>query len=129
MWEWLVGLKRLPTVLGKVRELDRYEASLEARERALKAEEENSSLKAKLGELETQLRLRADLTYARNSYWRGEEGPFCSRCFDGDGKLVRLHTRPDDRVYADCPNCKALVQLQSEPRERDSYRGSYEDNY
>jgi len=64
--------------------------------------------------LQEQLALRAQLTFKRNAYWRGENGPFCSRCLDTEMKLVRLHQDgPDLTPY--CPSCRTQARDPNRP--------------
>jgi hypothetical protein len=58
--------------------------------------EENRLLKAKLA-------TREALTFRKNAYWLSDDGPFCSKCWDADAKLVRLHVRV--KHVPTCPNC------------------------
>lgn len=55
---------------------------------------ERAECVARIAELETLLRLRDGFHHERNAYWKrdGEhvDGPFCSTCFDADGKAIRL---------------------------------------
>jgi hypothetical protein len=55
-------------------------------------------------ELKQRLTTQQQLTFRKNAYWVGDnEGPYCSRCWDAENKLVRLHLR---QGYSDqCPSC------------------------
>ena len=74
---------------------------------------ENAELRARVRELEEQARLRAELVFEGNAYWLprdgGREGPFCSKCFDVDGKVIRLHHWEESRQHA-CPSCHTIVR-------------------
>ena len=59
-------------------------------------------------ELEEAAALRDSLEFRGNAYWRGDEGPFCSKCWDADSKLVRCHTRRGYRPF--CPACNTPVR-------------------
>jgi formamidopyrimidine-DNA glycosylase len=113
-FEWWAGLKALPGLLKRINDLQMFEASLEHRERVVRLSEENDALRrtlaerdAKVAELTTFLSLRGQMHFARNVYWRGNEGPFCPRCFDNDGKLIRLTTSSVSRGFHHCPNCQS----------------------
>jgi hypothetical protein len=57
--------------------------------------------------LKDRLTTRDQLVCRKNSYWKGQDGPFCSRCWDGEDRLVRLHTQ---RGYVPlCPQCHTPV--------------------
>ena len=76
---------------------------------------ENRDLKKKIRELIDQLRMGDEFYFERNAYWRGEgdqrEGPFCSRCFDAEGKAIRMTQNSPGHGY--CYNCKAGVLLET----------------
>jgi hypothetical protein len=74
--------------------------------------ETNMHLRDEVRSLGDALRLKDELRFARNAYWKGEgydeaNGPFCSRCCDVDHKAVRMVAL--SRQVARCPNCKAAV--------------------
>jgi len=59
--------------------------------------------------LENQLKLKNDLKYVAPHYWlinsdEEKDGPFCQKCYDSDGKLIRLQGGNNDRW--ECRNCK-----------------------
>jgi hypothetical protein len=63
-------------------------------------EEENRALKQKLATKER-------LVFRKNAYWMGDEGPFCSRCWDTDAKLVRLHRHGE--FHPAFPSCSSVA--------------------
>ena len=74
---------------------------MEMQKRIADLENENKDLKEKL-------RIKEDLIYENNSYWINKEGkkdgPFCSRCWDKNKDLIRIHRIVgNDRK---CPECK-----------------------
>jgi len=118
---WLAGLKRIPAILRRLRDLDRWEATLEHREKRLVAEDANARLRARIEELEAVLRTTVDLRYARNAYWNGEgygeaNGPYCAACWESNRKALRL-THLRERSYH-CHTCGASVII----KERDESR-------
>lgn len=51
--------------------------------------------------------------FVNNTYWDIEddgsrEGPYCSSCWDRDGKAIRMHILGND-VY-ECPACKIVTE-------------------
>src|SRR5688572_11422516 len=58
--------------------------------------EENRALKERLPLME-------NLVFQHNAYWLGDVGPHCSRCWDAEQKLVRLHST--DEMFQRCPKC------------------------
>lgn len=68
--------------------------------------------------LKEALAFRGSLSFENDAYWTADEGPFCSRCFDVDGKAVRMRSGVDP-AWAHCPACKTGVKAypdKEEPR-------------
>jgi hypothetical protein len=70
---------------------------------------ENRELREKLIKAEELLATRDSLQYRDNAYWFGsgsevQDGPLCSRCWDGEHKVVRMTRQTNGWVT--CPNCK-----------------------
>jgi hypothetical protein len=66
----------------------------------------NEALRDEARALREQIALRGSFVFDAGDYWldgeQGRIGPFCSRCFDVDGKAVRMH--PGHAGYF-CPEC------------------------
>ena len=75
---------------------------LEMQKRIADFEYENTDLKNKL-------KIRETLTLANHAYWitgtDSNDGPFCTRCWDAENKLITLHPNGNPAFY-NCPNCK-----------------------
>ncbi len=91
--------------------IELQERLMKLREEALALQEENLSFRTKLSELEAKLQLRDSLTFDGALYWtqnadKTKEGPFCQKCRDGKGLLVRLQNGRDrtstDWVCIEC---------------------------
>lgn len=113
-------------VVGLVQKYDNLE--LQSRALDLQKEvhalyDENRDLKDENRDLKERLARREQLTFKNNTYWIGEEGPYCSRCSDTDGKLVRLHLQKDRRPR--CPSCYTIPPDPDEPPPRPVRRGSW----
>lgn len=93
-------LKETVSLMQKIDNVDLYRRMLELQTQVMALFEENRSLKE-------QLATRAQLTFKKNAYWMNDDGPFCSRCWDTEGKLVRLHLRQE--CIPHCPSCKHLA--------------------
>jgi hypothetical protein len=77
--------------------------------------DENGELRKRAREAENLLAVEQQLDFAHNAYWRvlegGEkQGPYCSNCFDGHKKLIRMHISSDPD-YAICPSCDKEVNF------------------
>ena len=68
----------------------------------------NIELKNENRELREKLKVRDELVWANNLYWKVEDGkhvgPFCPKCFAGAGIVSRMTDELRDRYYR-CPVC------------------------
>lgn len=80
---------------------------LDAQKECLDLLDENRKLKERIRELEESQRITGELVFRESSYFRpsatGEEGPFCSVCWDVDRRLVRMHEGSYGQHY--CMHC------------------------
>lgn len=73
--------------------------------------QERNDLKTKIQDFEERQKQKETLEFRDNMYWEKEsnaktDGPFCSGCFDGSGKTVRLqHLEGVSDFYYHCPIC------------------------
>lgn len=71
--------------------------------------QENQELRQEIHDLKNVQILRSEVKKIGNTYYKGEESPFCTNCFDTKGILVHLILDPEVRVkvvVGRCPNCK-----------------------
>ena len=78
-----------------------------------KLEKEVRSLR-EASDLKAQVEPRNEMYYVRQDD-RSEDGPFCTRCYDTEGKLIRLQVADYDQPM--CPKCKTC-QGPSRQRQR-----------
>lgn len=82
------------------------EKLLDQQKRLFELEEENKNLKEKL-------KIKGSLIPEGNFYWLIEDekkdGPFCTKCWDSDGKLLRLHGQGPSGGLK-CPNCNVYAR-------------------
>lgn len=77
--------------------------------------EEVFQLKRQLEEIKRTEEVEKNLLHKDNHYFlkKGEEedGPYCTKCWDADRKLIRLHSGNVNNGlhYFDCPNCKTVT--------------------
>lgn len=100
-------VKDIGVLVQKLDNVDLVKRLVELQEQVYTVVVDNRDLKERVQNLLTQLATRDQLVFRKNSYWRQDEGPFCSRCWDADSQLIRLHTRQgyDPR----CPKCDAMA--------------------
>lgn len=78
-------------------------------EQAYKLQKENNELKNHINSLEKTISDEKIKVIKDGCYYFGQEGPYCTRCHDVDGKKVLMKMDLDNgwgKVYNECPNCK-----------------------
>lgn len=65
--------------------------------------DETRELKDQNRALTEKLATRAEMVFRKNAYWHGDDGPFCSSCFDAEALVMRLHSPPG--LMARCRKC------------------------
>lgn len=82
--------------------LEAQEKLLEQQKRIIDLESENRGLKDKLN-LKRSLIHKGEVYYIKVG--ESDDGPFCTKCHDVDGKLVRLNKMHTELGKHRCPNC------------------------
>ena len=117
--------KEIAELVKKLGNVDLYRRIVDLEGEIIELSGENHALKERIAELEKNLKLRAELKFESGVYWRidgqTKEGPFCQRCYDADGKLLRLHPQtadgydsrsnrvlPNAERYFKCFQCNAI---------------------
>jgi len=130
-----VGLHSIKTALDITKELRSIDSSLKDAEVKLKlaelvealseakiqlseAREENLELKSIIKELENKINQKGDVVFRDGHYYLSipqegkPEGPFCSKCYSDENKLILLDKLPPTfkaiGSYT-CPKCKAVT--------------------
>ncbi len=74
--------------------------------------EENFKLKKEVEILKNNEETNEKLIHKDNHYFikkdQSEDGPFCTKCWDSEKKLIRIHDHGvrSGLNYFECPNCK-----------------------
>ncbi len=124
-------IKTIAGVAQQAGRIDLTQQVIDLQQTLLAIVGQNAQLTDELSRLQTEnrrLREEADeklrLRFERECYWRIEgeakEGPFCSRCFDVERKLVRLHASYNG--YFNCLNCEKVVCVYPEQGNSDRHR-------
>lgn len=121
---WYDVVKVAGDAVEAVRSAELNAKFAEVRMEMAKLAEENAGLRDELTRLRETTRLREALEFRDDVYWLsradGEsDGPYCQRCWDGSGKLVRLTDGGPNRWG--CTVCKLQPWR---PGGRERYRGS-----
>lgn len=105
------GLKDAAGILKEAGKIEQYRQILEAQEKMLEMQKRIYDLETENADLENKLNIKTALYFENNVYWKSgnpKEGPFCSRCWDSEQKLIRMHTHGPS--YHKCLNCGHAVQ-------------------
>ncbi|MGD0784398.1 MAG: hypothetical protein ABR969_01105 [Sedimentisphaerales bacterium] len=118
-WTWLKQLITLPANLAKVasinKDLELQQKLLETQQRLQEAEQRL----AKYDAVETgRLFFSNNVYWARNADGTLDTSPYCARCFDLNGKPIRLVVRQRGIFrIAKCPECRIdEIPLGDEPQ-------------
>lgn len=99
--------KDIVELMKKGATVEAQEKIMELREAVIELQEENLVLRQEATDLRSQLKLKGEVQFDGAVYWRIEDGnrigPYCQRCFDAEGKLIRLQ---DYRDTWYCLQCK-----------------------
>jgi len=72
----------------------------------------------KIKKLEEELKIKEDIKIEGVFYWLNGDGPFCTKCWDNDRKLIRVV--PTYAWTCKCPACKNVYEQGNNP-ERELY--------
>lgn len=84
-------------------------AVMEIQKELISIQNENRDLRMENHELKNIDITRGHLVKKVNCYYKDDEGPFCTNCFDSEGKLIYLILDPVNgkkAVFGRCPHCK-----------------------
>jgi hypothetical protein len=107
-------LKDVATLVQKADNIELTNKVIALQTEVLGVFEENRTLRDRVSAAESALELKAKMQFDKDVYWMGDgrtekDGPYCSRCFDIDGKPVRMVSRYND--FFKCTQCETQVQI------------------
>lgn len=104
-------IKEVAKLVQQINNMELYQKILELQVQIRELLDENHASKRRIRELEEGQSIQESLEFRHNMYWRrtasGEEGPFCSGCWDAHRKLMRLLTLKNGVLS--CPGCSRGV--------------------
>lgn len=108
-------LKTTAIVLKEANRIDLYNQILDVQNQLLDMNKTINDLESENNKLKEKLKIKEQLIYEDNTYWiMGEgnkkDGPFCTRCWDKNFDLIRLH-HTDENSYKICLECKNGVRI------------------
>ena len=118
------NIKSVASTIQQIDNIELYQKILEVQKEAIDLLNENRELKEERAELLNKIKIKDQLLFDDNLYWLVEDngkrnGPFCSRCWDVDQKLVRMKNDSNE-FYFSCPDiqrCQNGVKIK-ESKER-----------
>jgi len=102
--------KTAANVLKEAGKIEEYKQILELLDKLLELQKKNADLEAENKKLREDFKTKEKLDYRNNSYWIGADGPYCSRCWEKENILLRMHYGSGDN-YAHCPECNSNVNF------------------
>jgi len=107
------ALKLAANLYKESGKIEQYKEILEAQEQLLEMQKKIADLESKNRECEEKLKIKENLIYENNAYWINiegkKDGPFCSRCWDKDKYLIRMHPTANPASNR-CPECKNIFK-------------------
>jgi hypothetical protein len=122
------NLKDVVATIQKIDNIELFRQILDLQNEVSQVLTENGELKAQVKRLTEEASFRRSLRFEFNAYWSGDslessDGPFCSKCWDADQKVVRLHVASDNPQWSRCPVCQKLLLV---PRRENKFDVSTE---
>lgn len=105
-------LQLVAKALQEAGKIELYQKLIEVQAIISQVQEENQNLRETAARLEEILKIKGTLKYEQNSWFECDEtgkkvaGPYCSRCWDLNKKLIHLHETASRGLFR-CPECKA----------------------
>lgn len=79
----------------------------------LSLKSDNFDLKKKIDAIDEIKTITSQLFVRDKMYFQKkesqEDGPFCTKCWDDEKKLIRVVNRKGMDVFFECPKCKVLI--------------------
>ena len=100
-------VKDVASLVQKLDNIDLLKRMVDLQEQIFDLVCENHEIKEQNRVLAEKLATREQMIFRKNSYWRADEGPFCSRCFDSDSLVIRMLITPG--FAPQCPKCRTVA--------------------
>ena len=110
------SIKTVAEVLQKADNIPVYKEVINLQKDAIELVEENNQLKREIKQYKDILDIRGQIIYDKNAYWlpveKTKDGPYCSKCWDDENKLIRLN-HSNGQNY-NCPKCTNAIKIRGE---------------
>jgi len=115
IWMWLKQLIALPANLAKVASINKdLELQQKLSETQYRLEEAEKRLAKDAAVKAGRMFFFGNVIWAKGADGKIETSPYCTRCFESDGKAV--HVNVDYSGNAVCPECKAKFLITGHPQ-------------
>lgn len=116
------AVKDAAALAQEVGRMDLYRELLDGMKVTLDQQKKIQELEARNAELERALAFQNTLVFRDDRYWSvtdaGDDGPYCSRCWDMEAKAIRLHKGVN--YSQQCPQCGSVAHSSSSLRRQRS---------
>ncbi len=103
--------KDIAELIKKIGNMELYEKIISLRDEIFQLKEENLNLRENLKSLKESQEIKSNMKYEPPYYWlekdNKKDGPYCQKCYDDNGKLMRLQNHGNGCWY--CLTCKSSV--------------------
>ncbi len=107
-------LKSVAKVLQEAGKIEQYQQILDVLSKLLEMQKRVAELEEENKNLAEKFKIKESLIYENNAYWiinnNNKDGPFCSRCWDKNKDLIRMHPMMNPNFVV-CPECKNHIQI------------------
>lgn len=108
----LEDVKAIGKILQEAGKIEQYQQILELQQQMLDMQKKINDLTEENHQLKEANKIKESLVPENDLYWLIKDGkkvgPFCTKCWDTDSKLVRMHRYGDSSQI--CPGCKNIVR-------------------
>jgi regulator of replication initiation timing len=111
--------KSVVKLVQQIDNIELYKQILDLKDQIFDLVEENRNMRDEVRSLQEKLRTKESLKFHFNAYWKENQdgtrdGPFCSKCWDKEEKLVRMVSCPNPQ-YHECSSCKQPLNTSGQP--------------
>lgn len=92
--------------------------------KAYELQMENIELKNRIAKMEEKEKQDEIKVFKDKAYYFGNDGPYCTKCYDDEGKKIRMHERDNNYgvIYIECPKCNFSSKLREYEYHLPDYR-------
>lgn len=107
--------KDIANVLKEAGKIDEYRKILDLQEKMLEMQSKIQNQDEEIKELQEKLKIKDDLEYKGNAYYKKSsgEGPYCQACWDDKNKLIRIIKLASHAASYQCKVCKNIFSIKN----------------